>query len=100
MACRACRGAMSSDAALQPCAAKDSIRPRTADPASPIQPAPLEVVPASGARVFMLDGYVCLEISDFGRLEMPPEVAEATARALLEGAKRVREGERKGFGAL
>jgi hypothetical protein len=41
--------------------------------------------------VFIHDGHVAFEMANFGRLEFPPDVAETVARALLEGARRIRE---------
>lgn len=52
---------------------------------------------ASRGLIFILDGAVCLEIKDFGRLEFPPEQAESVARSLLQAAKIVREQNPKGL---
>lgn len=41
--------------------------------------------------VFIVEDRVALEVAAFGRLEFPPDVAETVARALLRGAKMLRE---------
>lgn len=51
---------------------------------------PSELVVTGSATVFIEGDLVVFEIPNMGRMEFPPEVAEKLARALAEGASRLR----------
>lgn len=51
---------------------------------------PSELVVTGTATVFIEGDLVIFEIPNMGRMEFPPDIAEKLARALAEGATRLR----------